>query len=445
MLTYVVPLQFLLMVQLTVVLVNTWTVAVGIATEGDIEVLKEPVAASQERFRGVGPGVDRWFAVKDNDTVCEVSGHDKVVLDDECGLLGVHDESLDDTRSNDTLLGVKVGAGLVNDVDISWDTQSQHNSNTLQFTTRQVLYFLVDEVVDLEGLVDVRLELGRQKSRLDLLEEELSYGTLELGCDLLGLHADVQRRNGLAPVGLFSTSKHATERGLSGPVFTHHDDDLRIGEFAGFYLEVEVAEGLLHGGIAKGTVLVGGEIVTGLSNAESKGLFSEAQVLGGNMTVEEDVDTLTDRRRQGHDTIDGRATVEDANKVGKVVQDRQIVLNDNDIIIWSQELSNRTRSAETLLDIQVRRRLVKHIDICLLNADETNGETLKLSTRKKRNLTVLDLIELCRTTLAKENSIFIIARHLPRTSIICSMLSIWERASMRGPTDLTGPLTALGI
>jgi hypothetical protein len=41
----------------------------------------------------------------------------------------------------------------------------------LEFTTGQVLHFLVDEVIELKGLDDVGLELGRQEGGLDLLEE----------------------------------------------------------------------------------------------------------------------------------------------------------------------------------------------------------------------------------------------------------------------------------
>lgn len=52
--------------------------------------------------------VDTGLAVEDNDTVGKVGGHDEIVLDDEGSLLGVHDETLDDTRGNDTLLGIEV-------------------------------------------------------------------------------------------------------------------------------------------------------------------------------------------------------------------------------------------------------------------------------------------------------------------------------------------------
>jgi len=87
-------------------------------------------------------------------------------------------------------------------------------SYSLKFTTGQVLHLLVDKVVELEGLDNIGLELGRQESSLDLLEEELADGTLELGGDGLRLHADLHLGNLLSSVGLESTSEEAAESGL---------------------------------------------------------------------------------------------------------------------------------------------------------------------------------------------------------------------------------------
>ena len=42
--------------------------------------------------------------------VCQVGGHDEVVLDNEASLLGVQDEPLDHLGRHQPLLGVQVGA-----------------------------------------------------------------------------------------------------------------------------------------------------------------------------------------------------------------------------------------------------------------------------------------------------------------------------------------------
>ena len=98
--TYVVATQLLLLVELRVGLVDTRTEVGRVTTESDVQVLQEAVAAREQRLGLVGVRVDTGLAVKDNDTVCKVGGHDEIVLDDEGGLLSVHDEALDDTTGN---------------------------------------------------------------------------------------------------------------------------------------------------------------------------------------------------------------------------------------------------------------------------------------------------------------------------------------------------------
>jgi len=101
---------------LRLVLVDSGSVGVGIATEGDVEVLQEFVATSEEGFRRIGTSVNGWLAIKDNDAVGEVRGHDEIVLDNKGSLLGVHDEALDDASSNDTLFGVEITVVEVSEV-----------------------------------------------------------------------------------------------------------------------------------------------------------------------------------------------------------------------------------------------------------------------------------------------------------------------------------------
>jgi len=105
---YVVSVELLLLVELRVQLVDAGAVVGGVATERDVQVLEEGVATREQRLGLVGVGVDARLAVEDDDAVGEIGGHDEIVLDDEGGLLGVHDEALDDAGGHDTLLGVEV-------------------------------------------------------------------------------------------------------------------------------------------------------------------------------------------------------------------------------------------------------------------------------------------------------------------------------------------------
>ena len=101
--TYVVAVQLLLLVKLTLVLVDTRSETVRITTERNVQVLQKSVAAGEKGFRLVGMSIDGRLAVEHNNTVSEISSHDEIVLDNESGLLRVHDETLDDSGSSDTL------------------------------------------------------------------------------------------------------------------------------------------------------------------------------------------------------------------------------------------------------------------------------------------------------------------------------------------------------
>ena len=136
----------------------------------------------------------------------------------------MHNESLDDTGADDTLLGIEVGGRLVNQVNIGRQTESHNNGYTLQFTTGQVLDFLVNEIVQLERLDNVGLELRRQEGLLDPLEEKLADRAFELGCDGLRLHTDPHLGDPLGAVWLKRTRQKPTEGSFSGTVLAlfHH-------------------------------------------------------------------------------------------------------------------------------------------------------------------------------------------------------------------------------
>lgn len=339
-------------------------------------------------------GINTGLAVKDNDTIGKIGGHGEIVLNNEGSLFGVHDETLNDSRGNNTLLRVKVGRGLVKEVNIRRHTKGKNNGNTLQFTTGQVLNFLINEVIELKGLDDVSLELRRQESLLNLLEEQLANSTLELGGNGLGLHADSHVWDRALAVWLNSTSEETAESGLAGSILSHHDNNFRVGELSSINTKSEVAKGLLNLGVGKGTRSVNGEVVGSFSKAESKRLFTESQVLGGNVTVQENVDTFTNRVRHSDNTIDGGLSVENADVIGEIVESRQIVLDDDDVVIVADKRANHLGGAQTLLDIEIRRRLVKHVDIGLLDANRADGKTLKFTTREQSDVSVHDVVQL---------------------------------------------------
>jgi hypothetical protein len=133
------------------------------------------------------------------------------------------------------------------------------------------------------------------------------------------------------------------------------------------------------------------------------------------MTIQEDVDTLTNRVGKSNYTVDGRLTVENTDIVREIVKYRQIVLDHDDVVIRTKEGPDDPSGAETLLDIKIGRRLIKHVaaqglsvspllaplfsgdmslHIGLLHTDCANGKSLKLTTRQQRNVTIIDMTQL---------------------------------------------------
>ncbi|PWZ00343.1 hypothetical protein BCV70DRAFT_109253 [Testicularia cyperi] len=340
----------LLLVLDRVELVDTWTVVGGVTTHRHFKGRKEAVHTGEERLGALGGSLDGRLALVNNDAVGEVGGHDDVVLDDHGGLARVNDESLDDARGDDTLLRVEVGRGLVDQVDVGRLAEREHQRDSLQLTTREGLDVVVDDGIERHGLDDIGLELRVHEGGLDLLEQQHAHSALELGRNGLRLERHVELRRLLGTgIGLELSGEHLDEGGLTGTV---------------------LAEDL-----------------------ERERLLTESHVLCGNITVEEDVDAIANGRGHGNDTVDRRHTVETADEIGEVVEHRQIVFDGNDVSVGVEERADHSGGIETLLDIEIRRGLVEHVDVGILNARHADGKALQLTTREVLNITVEHLLE----------------------------------------------------
>ena len=86
----VVSRGFLFLVLDRVLLVDARTIICGVAAERDVEHVEKRVHAWDERLWGVSSCLDTWLSIVDDDAVCKVCGHDKVVLHDEGGFLVIN-------------------------------------------------------------------------------------------------------------------------------------------------------------------------------------------------------------------------------------------------------------------------------------------------------------------------------------------------------------------
>ncbi len=182
--------------------------------------LEELVHAREQRLRRGGRALHAWLSRVDDDAVREVGGHDEVVLHDEGRLLRVQDEALDDLRRHDALLGVEVGRGLVDEVDVGGLAQAERERDALQLSAREVLDLLVDDGVEVQRLHHVAVELRVCVCLLDLGEEQGAHGALEGRADLLrlvghGEALDLRLRLAGLHVRLEQAREHADEGRLA--------------------------------------------------------------------------------------------------------------------------------------------------------------------------------------------------------------------------------------
>mmetsp|Transcript_16970 Transcript_16970/g.36917 ORF Transcript_16970/g.36917 Transcript_16970/m.36917 type:complete len:509 (-) Transcript_16970:689-2215(-) len=367
-------------------LVDAGAVVCGVTAEGDGQVRQEQVHARQQALRGAGPALYGRGALVHNHAVREVRGHDEVVLHDERRLLGVHDEPLDRLGGDDALLGVEVGGGLVDEVDVRRLPQAHRDGHALQLAAGEVLDVLVHEALDLHGLHDVRVELGVHVALADLGVQHGAHAHLALGGDLLGLVAHVELGDLLPRVVVRRqhARQHADERRLARAVLAEHDEDLRVGEVALLHVQDELAVLVLgQRGVLELVELL--RVVLAqrvVRHLEGEGDLAEAQVLGGHEPREEDVDALAHAEGERHHAVGAGLAVQAADEVGEVIEDAQVVLHDNHVLGGTQQLANHLRGVQPLLDVQVGGGLVEHVDVPLLHRHHADGEALQLPSRQ---------------------------------------------------------------
>ena len=129
-------------------------------------------------------------------------------------------------------------------------------------------------------------------------------------------------------------------------------------------------------------------------NFESEFLVTELHVFGWDETIEENVDSFSNRERHSDNAVNTGFSIETADKVGQVVQNGQVVLDNDDIVGDAQEGANGSGGVETLFHVQVRRGLVEHVDVGLRNANQCNGHALQLTTRKLVDWTSTQMLQI---------------------------------------------------
>ena len=96
-------------------------------------------------------------------------------------------------------------------------------------------------------------------------------------------------------IRLQSSSQHPDERGFSRSILSQHHNDLRVRELTGFDVKLEVTELFTHIRVVIATHSLNLLLCGCLGDFENQGCLTETEILSGNKTVQEDIDTCKDK------------------------------------------------------------------------------------------------------------------------------------------------------
>lgn len=86
--------------------------------------------------------------------------------------------------------------------------------------------------------------------------------------------------------------------------------------------------------------LVKFHVFEGITDLKGKFLFSEPHVFCWHKSREEDVDAFSDSEGHGNDSVCCWFSIKAADKIRKVIEDGEIVLDDDDVVIMCLQVSD---------------------------------------------------------------------------------------------------------
>mmetsp|Transcript_6980 Transcript_6980/g.7817 ORF Transcript_6980/g.7817 Transcript_6980/m.7817 type:complete len:322 (+) Transcript_6980:839-1804(+) len=234
-------------------------------------------------------------------------------------------------------------------------------------------------------------------SASDLLVQELAHAPLELGRNLLWLVRHMQLRNCLTAIRFRETSQHPDERGLARTILSQHDNDLGVAEASSLNGQLEVAQSLGHGRVRLDALAGQLALLNALRHLKCQLDVTEAQILRWYKPSQEDVNPFPDTEGHGDHSVRTGLAVQHAHEVGQIIQYTQVVLHHNHVFVNSAQFADGARRLQPLSHVQVRRGLVEHVNISILNADDSDRKALQLSTRQVFDGALADIhqVECC--------------------------------------------------
>jgi hypothetical protein len=161
-------------------------------------------------------------------------------------------------------------------------------------------------------------------------------------------------------------------------------------------------------------------IFKGITDFKIKLFISKPHVLSGNKPGQEDIDSFSDSERHGNNPIGSRLSVKAADEIRKIIENGKVVLHNDDVIIVGLKSSDQLRAFDSLLDIQIGRRLIEDVDFDFLDHHDQHSESLQLSTGKLINVSAIKLLKLqLNSQFVTESKIVFLLDILTNIALCC--------------------------
>ena len=108
-------------------------------------------------------------------------------------------------------------------------------------------------------------------------------------------------------------------------------------------------------------------VLKGITHFKVELLISEPHVFSGDKSSQKNVDSFSYSEGHSHYTVSSRLTVKATDEIGKIVQDGEVVLDEDNVVVMSLKSSDQFCTVDTLLDIEVRGRFVEYVDFSFLD------------------------------------------------------------------------------
>ena len=260
----------------------------------------------------------------------------------------------------------------------------------LALTTGEFPHTLWKELVHAQGPNHVDVEFTRAPTRTKFAVKPQLNGTVHVEIEVLRLVGNLRVFADPTGVVLVLTGQDFDHRGFPRSVWTNDADHFCTVHGTFSCLEFEAAQLLLQ-------VAPRHHGCTGLHlpvtvPKERDGFVSNSDVLLGQKAVEVGVDGGS-RGTSGRENTEGTLrAVDDVHQVGEHVEDREVVLDDDDTTFSGQALDD-ANDAHALVDVEVGGRFVEEIHVRITQQRGAHGHTLQLTARQLPNFALEQVVD----------------------------------------------------